>query len=177
MAAVKLAAHIFVRGYMVAPAGVCTQPGLPGCLDKMPSWLSWIAHMNPTEAVAILAERAHTVPESVYRQVETEYNAGITGSKWPGVAQLQPGRLALLIAGLKPANTALDLPVVPSVRASVHQGTFYYIGAGVASEKFNRCATLLQTMCTAPACCSAPEGSCQLAWSAGRVRVLWSMRD
>jgi hypothetical protein len=131
MAAVKLAAQIFVRCGMVAPAGVCTQPGLPGRLDKMPSWLSWISEVNPTEAVAILAERAHSVSECVYRQIETEYNAGITGSRWPGIAQLQPGRLAGLLEGLKPANTAIDLPVVTSTRTSVHQGTFYYIGAGV----------------------------------------------
>jgi hypothetical protein len=160
MTAVKLVDHIFKAADVVAPAGVCHAPGAPGRVDTLPSWVAWLTRLTPTEAVATLVAGAHRVPDSVYRQVEKEYNNGIAASKWPGVSELEPGQLKQLVAGLKPAIA------VPAASTPVSQGNFYYIGAGVGCgiREVQQVRTVADHMCThfhTTCCCSRRGGNTQ----------------
>jgi hypothetical protein len=133
-AAVKLTARLFTLACVVAPAGVCGQTDVPKHLDKMPAWVGWLAEIDPKKAVAMLADWAQHVPEKVYRQVESDYNAGVTQSKRAELALLEPGSLKHLVSTLNPASSVSTHPsplAVPSTLTGASQGTFYYIGAGV----------------------------------------------
>jgi hypothetical protein len=136
MAAIKTVAFFFVRAGLAAPAGVCSDAPAPQRLDHLASWLSLLAGLDPTEAISILVSCAHCVPASVYRRVESEFNAGIRSCNTPAFAHLylEPDTLSQRVIALQhslPDSTRSIQPIGPAVRPYEHHGTFYYIGAGV----------------------------------------------
>jgi hypothetical protein len=180
MAAIRLTYQKFVRCGLAAPAGVCSDAPPPQRLDTLPSWLSLLACLDPTEAMCILVSCVHCVPASVYRTVEAEFNTGIRSCNTPALAHLhlEPGTLSQRILAFKdkiPASTRSIQPIGPAVRPYEHHGTFYYIGAGVG------CGIREIQQVRSPTLQSV---SCQLlmrhipvACSAGGLQLRWSMRD
>jgi hypothetical protein len=131
--AVRIAAQVFVRSNCAAPAGVCWDAGPEARLDKMDSWIIWLAHLTPTTALAMLACNAQFVHDNVYTAVQNEYNAGIRTSKLTCLTQLQSGELADRMRSL-PCNACMESvhQLAPVDRSAAHdQPRFYYIGAGV----------------------------------------------
>jgi hypothetical protein len=122
---------VFIKSNVVAPAGVCPDAEAQVQLNKMPTWVQWLAHLTPSAAVALLACNAAFVPDNVYRAVENEYNAGIRTSKLPCLIQLQSGELADRMRSLPCNANTESVPLLAPVDASVAQPRFYYIGAGV----------------------------------------------
>jgi hypothetical protein len=143
IAAIRIAANIFVNCKVAPPAGVFTSAQVPSHLDKLPKWLGLLASLPHREALSMLATSYLLVPDKVYRLVELEFNAGIaaTSSTHPCFAnlRLQPGSLAGRIACLSSSaceSTPVPLPVGPPLVGTesallAQQGAFFYIGAGV----------------------------------------------
>jgi hypothetical protein len=168
IAAIRIAANIFLKCNLASPAGVCTSVEVPCRLDKLPKWLGFIASLPHREALSMLASSSLLVPDKVYRQVELEFNAGIAAasSTQPCLAQLrlQPGSLAQRIACLNCSaceSTPRTLPVGPPLVGTLvqQQGAFFYIGAGVGCgirEALQVCsvaATLFCSVAVALFCC------------------------
>jgi hypothetical protein len=133
-AAIRLAADLFARSGVPAPAGlsVCAEP--EERLDKMPVWIMWLSKLQPSTALACLVQNATLLSRTVCLAVESEYNAAIAASKLPELAhlQLQSGELASRLYCVScPVNTPITMPVRESVCKTSTQGSFYYIGAGV----------------------------------------------
>jgi hypothetical protein len=105
-AVVKIVGLMFLRTGLWAPAGVCLDVEVPRATLKLAAWVHWLACLDSRQALRILVESAPSVPDSVYRAVETEYNEGLAvaagllpqlGKMVPDLPkmELQPGSLLL----------------------------------------------------------------------------------
>jgi hypothetical protein len=107
----------------------------PAVSVSYPAWLGQIAALSGTEALALLGEKARSVPADFCSRVEAEYNAGVKAARCPKLTPLTPGILAQDTARVWPATSSFGaataiLPAPPTC-IGAPTGRFYYIAAGV----------------------------------------------
>jgi hypothetical protein len=148
IAAMKIAASLFERAGLVAPAGECPPGNGPESLAQLSGWLCTLDGIAPTEAMQLLAEFLPTVSCELFTAVECEYNRAARAT---GRAQVLPGTIASSLALLR---TALSpLPVLSAYVGSAPSvpctGRFYYIAAGIGCGilEMEQVCALVQDAC------------------------------
>jgi hypothetical protein len=120
-ALVQIVGLMFCRTGLWAPAGLCLDAELPRGTLKLGAWVHWLACLDSRTALRILCESATSVPASVYKAVENEYNEGLAvaagllpelGKMVPDLPkmELQPGSL---LRGLIELGHRMHGPAVP----------------------------------------------------------------